>query len=340
MTTITIKDLSAQVDIARIETDARVVWERQSMRRMRLEQSVVRLLPLAVIVMALAFYLLSAPHTAHILDLITPGWGWVAPIGFELGVIGVAAFREAGYRTWLTILLLGVLLSMATLVNVIGGFMMVIERSAAADVSRLNFEALLSQFGVLPAAYQAALFIVIPIGVTIPLAGWLTGEILIKLAMGKIVLQREDTEKRWMRESSSVMRKALLQAALALGAGVTTAGKWSDSVAGQLYADEGQSLLVPDSPRVLSVPQVPAHVASVVPQKDASDIEDTGQSVPDLDKAAVLLWLRAQPNGIMLMTAEDICRRYTLDIFAVADVRGYKTVQRARKELLLERAQP
>src|SRR5258706_9698239 len=36
---------------------------------------------------ALVLYGLSAPHTASVFDKLTPGWGWIAPVGVEFGLL-------------------------------------------------------------------------------------------------------------------------------------------------------------------------------------------------------------------------------------------------------------
>jgi hypothetical protein len=41
--------------------------------------------PFWIILVALVPYGLSVPHTASTFDKLTPGWGWIAPIGVECG---------------------------------------------------------------------------------------------------------------------------------------------------------------------------------------------------------------------------------------------------------------
>jgi hypothetical protein len=49
--------------------------------------------PYWIVVVALVHYGLSAPHTAGVFDKLTPGWGFIAPIGVEFGLL-YAAFRR------------------------------------------------------------------------------------------------------------------------------------------------------------------------------------------------------------------------------------------------------
>lgn len=89
---IKFQDLSELVNIGQVEQEARRLWDIQQRKRRRIEHWLIRALPVGLLIMACVFYALSAPHTAYIINLITPGWGWTAPIGFELG-------SDSAYKT-------------------------------------------------------------------------------------------------------------------------------------------------------------------------------------------------------------------------------------------------
>lgn len=352
---ITIKDLTETINIADVEKTARDSWDKQQRRRRKLETWVVRLLPVGLIVMVIAFYLLSAPHTAYLLDMITPGWGFIAPIGFELGILITSALRERGVKNLLTLGLIVVLIGMAIVINVAGGFMAVLE-VGGEEVRTQTFAALLSGFGGLTAAYQAALLLVLPIGACIPFIAALAGEILIKLATGKIRMEHENDEQRWVRDSPTVMYAALLQSALQKGAGVSTAQKFAQSVATGLTA-YGMPTAAPARPTVMptAMPQVTAGLSetvgtvagqsaasfspfsipktgtaeSVQVQKDQLDTLDS--PAPRLSKADVLAWLRR--NDVAHLNDREACKAYMRDKFGYESDAGYKTFNRARKEL-------
>jgi hypothetical protein len=80
---------------------------------------------------ALVLYGLSAPHTAGVFDKLTPGWGWIAPIGVEFGLL-YSAFRRRLARTrqealpWTLWALECLLFLTAMLVNGAGAFTSVI----------------------------------------------------------------------------------------------------------------------------------------------------------------------------------------------------------------------
>src|SRR5690606_19459591 len=113
MGSITLKDLSQNIDVSQIAREARTQWEKSERGRLSLERKMLNALPIGLVVMVLVFYSLSAPHTAHILDMVTPGWGMFAPIGFEVGLLIVAALIEAGWHARLMSGVLWLLLSMS-----------------------------------------------------------------------------------------------------------------------------------------------------------------------------------------------------------------------------------
>lgn len=336
---ITIRDLSEQLAIHDIEKAARREWELESRRRQKLEKWIVALLPPALLVMTAVFYMLSAPHTAGLLDFITPGFGWIAPIGMELGILIIAALRTAGQRNVMTLALLLTLIGMSMLINVIGGFMAVVELGQqadgvmTADIGGQTFVDLVQQFGFLPAAYQAALVLVLPVGISIPFITTLVGEILIKLAFGKVRLETEDLEQKWRKDASKVMHAALLQAAIKQGAGVKTATHWAQSVVDGLY---GTSPVVPTAvPRQLvSTPVLAAAVESPAPdmvavQKDQDDRPDN--VVARLSRADVLDWLKT--HDVSHLNDREACKQYMREKFGQESDAGYKTFNRARKAL-------
>src|SRR5260221_9422710 len=93
---------------------------------------------------ALVLYGLSAPHTASVFEKLTPGWGWIAPIGVEFGLL-YAAFRRRLARhtgeavSW-TLWALEILLFItAMLVNGAGAFSSVVN---AVQLDNFSFAAI------------------------------------------------------------------------------------------------------------------------------------------------------------------------------------------------------
>jgi transposase-like protein len=127
---------------------------------------------------ALVLYGLSAPHTAGVFDKLTPGWGWIAPVGVEFGLL-YAAFRRRLARSdherlpW-TLWALEILLFLTTmLVNGAGSFVSVIE---ASELNELSFTAIAVGFGNLPATSQAALIMALLSAFIIPIGALVAGD--------------------------------------------------------------------------------------------------------------------------------------------------------------------
>lgn len=367
MAHVTMKILQESIAIHEVEQEARARWDRQLRKRRRVEQWIVRGLPFAVLVMAIVFYTLSAPHTAAILDIITPGWGRFAPIGWELGILVIAAFIEAGVRTRVTYFVLYTLLIMAVIINIAGAFIAVTEFASGGNavLSNATLRDLLEQFGGLPARFQVVLMLVIPIGTVIPVIAKLAGELIIKLAMGHVKLERHSDSVLWAHEASKVMHAALMQAAMARGAGVKTASTWAANVAEQMYGylapaqasvdargqvtpalparrgamafhemrrdSAGQSQMGQNLSREIESPTFDALNAS---ENDRKDSPDSGQSQLSqrVSRRHVGEWLAERPE-LLARSDRDIARLYMQDVFGVNSDSAYKTIQRARKDI-------
>lgn len=351
MAHVSAKVLSETLDINGIERSARERWETDIRSRRRFEQWLVGALPIALVVMTVIFYGLSAPHTADILGKITPGLfgGGLSPLAFELGILTVSALRAVGWKHWIAAFIVAVLLFMSILINVAGGFIAVVQGSGLTnedggevDLSRDTVLELLSKYGELPATYQVVLVLVPFVGVIIPVMAMLVGEALVKLALGEIRLARESNDELWAREAAKIMHGALLQAALNAGGGVVTSGKWAESVVDQLYrarriqVSGGKMLVDGLSETVQTVPEVPTAIypSTVVSQNGASHAQDSknGQSAPRLSKDAVKAWLVEHPETAHLDN-RAASRAYMRAAFGVDSDQGYKTIERARREM-------
>jgi hypothetical protein len=177
--------MNETINVEAIYRQERQRWMREEAPRRSLRDMIAGSVPYWIILVALVLYGLSAPHTASIFDKLTPGWGWIAPIGVEFGLL-YTAFRRRVARfvsetvTW-TLWLLEVLLFLtAMLVNGAGAFTSVVT---AVSLEQLSFAALVEQFGTLPATSQAAIVMAVLSAFIIPIGALVAGEGLALLVL-------------------------------------------------------------------------------------------------------------------------------------------------------------
>src|SRR5260221_7322728 len=159
---------------------------------------------------ALVLYGLSAPHTASVFDKLTPGWGWIAPIGVEFGLLYAAFRRRLGRDTmeqtaW-TLWALEILLFVtAMLVNGTGAFASVI---ASTKLDSLSFSAIIERFSDFPATSQAALIMAGLAAFIIPIGALVAGEGLAALALERHG-GADFRESRWREGEFTLIYRAV-----------------------------------------------------------------------------------------------------------------------------------
>ncbi len=177
--------MSEMIDIEAIYRQERQRWLREEAPRRSLRDVIAGSVPCWIILVALVLYGLSVPHTAAIFDKLTVGWGWIAPIGVEFGLL-YAAFRrrfaqhqsEAGSWTLWTLEVL--LFLTAMLVNGAGAFSSVVS---SANLDTLSFAAIVERFGNLPSTSQAALIMAVLSAFIIPIGALVAEEGLAILVL-------------------------------------------------------------------------------------------------------------------------------------------------------------
>src|SRR5437588_12454982 len=115
------------LDIEGIYRQERERWFKEESPRKSARDVIADSVPYWIVLVAVVLYGLSAPHTASVFDKLTPGWGWIAPVGVEFGLL-YAAFRrrldrDTSEKTPWTLWALEILLFVtAMLVNGAGAF--------------------------------------------------------------------------------------------------------------------------------------------------------------------------------------------------------------------------
>lgn len=227
-------------DVAVVRAQARTLWEQQERRRIGIQERIGQSVPWWLILIAGVFFLLSAPHTSAMFDRLTPGYGWVAPVGVEFGLL-YAAFRrkqaratgEAVPRTLWG--LEALLFITAVIVNGAGSFIAVVEASGSGLIG-LSIGRLLADFGTLPATNQVALFLVPLAALIIPVGTGVAGE-----GLAALLLERRATgdviERRWRLVAAEIEFTALRDAALNEGIPARRAIEWAGRITGYMVAD-------------------------------------------------------------------------------------------------------
>jgi hypothetical protein len=174
--------------------------------------------PYWIVVVAAVLYGLSAPHTASVFDKLTPGWGWIAPIGVEFGLLYAAFHRRLAHHhseteAW-TLWALEILLFLtAMLVNGAGAFSSVVD---ATQLTNLSFAAIADRFGNLPATSQAALIMAVLAAFIIPIGALVAGDGLAAIALARRG-GNEFREQAWQEVEFTVVYRAVYVRYMAQG---------------------------------------------------------------------------------------------------------------------------
>jgi hypothetical protein len=204
------KTMDTQLDIEIIFRQERKRWLREEAPRRSFRDVVAGSVPYWIVIVALVLFGLSAPHTAHIFNMLTPQWGYIAPVGVEFGLL-YAAFRrrlvkaEGQSLPWTLRALELLLFLTAILVNGAGAFASVVQATGLVD---LSFSAITEGFGGLPATSQAALLMAGLSALIIPIGTLVAGDGLADLTLEK----REHTdfrEQRWKEVELQVVYRAV-----------------------------------------------------------------------------------------------------------------------------------
>ncbi|MEP7285511.1 MAG: hypothetical protein ABI947_07065 [Chloroflexota bacterium] len=202
--------MNAMIDVETIYRQERQRWLREEAPRKSVRDVIAQSVPYWIILVALVLYGLSAPHTASVFDKLTPGWGWIAPIGVEFGLL-YSAFRRRFAKArqerlpW-TLWALEVLLFLtAMLVNGAGAFTSVVT---VTQIDMLSFAAIVERFGNLPAASQAALIMAGLAAFIIPIGALVAGE-----GLAALVLEQRTGEdyrdQKWQEVEFTLMYRAV-----------------------------------------------------------------------------------------------------------------------------------
>jgi len=220
-------------DVGTVRAQAKKDWERDFKRAITTEQKIGHTMPWWLIIVAVCFFALSAPHTYAIFNRLTPGWGLAGPFAVEFGLLYVAFRRqqlqEKEKLTAITKLLWWLLGATSVIVNGAGSLMAVV--STTRDIDGLSFGAIINQFTELPAASQAGLILVPIAAIIIPAGTVVAGE-----GVAALIRQRQqrgnERATQWHEEQARVEFIALRDAAIAEGLTPKRAIRWATDITG------------------------------------------------------------------------------------------------------------
>jgi hypothetical protein len=186
------------LNIEAIRQQARKDWFKQRTKQRSLRELIEASVPNWLIIVALALFFLSAPHTAKMFDMITPGFGWAGVLLCEFGLMYVAFRRRIekkrsgnvpAFLTGFEVLVF----TTSILVNGAGALIAVVT---FAKVDTKSAEAILSGIRDMPIVSQVGLLLVPLAAIIIPIGTKVAGE---GLATHSIDGRDEDSalEQQW-----------------------------------------------------------------------------------------------------------------------------------------------
>jgi len=202
--------MNEALDMEAIYREERQRWLHDEAPRRSFRDVVADSVPYWIVIVALVLFGLSAPHTADIFNMLTPGWGFIAPVGVEFGLL-YAAFRRRLAQSrdqtlpW-TLWAMEVLLFVTSiLVNGAGSLVSVV---AANHLESLSFSAIVHSFDTLPATSQAALVMADLAAFIIPIGTLVAGDGLADLTLEQGE-QTDFRERQWQEVEFTVVYRAV-----------------------------------------------------------------------------------------------------------------------------------
>lgn len=206
------------IDIEGIRAAAKQRWLADNRKPFNLLDIVERSVPFWLVIIAAVLFGLSAPHTAAIFDKLTPGWGLLAPMGVEFGLLYTAFRRKRAKQTsdrvpraiWALETLLFIT---AIVVNGSGSFIAVVS---GVNLGAMPFGDIVASFGTFAAITQVALLLVPLAAFIIPIGTGVAGEGLAALVFERDT-SRDDRAERWQTAQFAELYKAFFQAYVQAG---------------------------------------------------------------------------------------------------------------------------
>jgi hypothetical protein len=221
-------------NVSEVRAKARQAWEKQARKNISLVDRIGEKISWAIVIVAVVFFVLSAPHTVQVFGLLTPVVGFIAPVGIECTQLFLSFWRKLSRANKRTVpfgflALEGLVFVAAIIVNGAGSFMAVVDSDALRDMS---IGQLATQFGALPAKNQVALLLVPFAALIIPIGASISGESMAVLFMERREKGSSLLDERWEQARADVEYEALRDAAIANGITPKDAIRWASQIVG------------------------------------------------------------------------------------------------------------
>jgi hypothetical protein len=223
---------------------------KRKLRELSFRELIEASVPNWLIIVALALFLLSAPHTVRMFNMLTPGFGGAGVLLCEFGLLYIAFRRRMEMKIngklplpmWG---LLALLFMTAVIVNGAGALLAVIDATGTQDLSmqmimeRLSTMSVVSQVGLVLVPFVA---LIIPIGSAIAGEGLASFVLEGKQSDADLITEWTETEQL---ETYHIAFSYLVQQ----GMNARDAKRKAGSAVKNYFADQGKSIASTDNER-------------------------------------------------------------------------------------------
>jgi hypothetical protein len=224
-----------QFDVATVYRVERDRWLKTEAPAKSLAEYFGMAIPYFIVIVALGAFALSAPHTASVLNSLTPGWGWVGPIIVEFTIIFIAFRRKQLELQGLTlshlmVVLRGLAFVTAIVTNFTGALVAVV---ASAGLDKQSGGDILYGFATLPITNQASLFMVVIMAIVVPIIAEVAGHEVADLIYMKQRYSVQDHQ--WKQVEQVIVYRAVFTELQQTGMSVSQAKDTAKQLVGGYF---------------------------------------------------------------------------------------------------------
>lgn len=231
------ENVPINLNIEAMRQEARQQFYNEHAKRRTFRELIEASVPNWLIIVALALFALSAPHTTEMFNKITPGFGLAGVLLCEFGLLYIAFRRKMEQKNdgKLPAVIFGLevlLFLTAILVNGAGALIAVVSLTGN---DQLSLQLLRERFDTMNVTSQVSLFLVPLSALIIPIGTVVAGEGLAALILqGK--KDQSDLEQEWLAVQQINVRSLVYSRLLEAGFNARDAGRKATSMTANLLA--------------------------------------------------------------------------------------------------------